>query len=199
MALIEPPIPPAPPEPEEAVLLRAAFAGDAGAWEALLRRCRRTAYLFALQLTGDPDEALDAAQESLLRLFRHRGRFDPARPLRPWLLKIVRNTVADSRRRDAVRRRAAETVLAAGGGRSPEDPHGEAERQETRRMVWEALGELDAAAREILILREYHDLPYREIAEVLGIPVGTVMSRLHAARALMARHLRRRMKGVGHA
>lgn len=193
MALHDLPAPPAPPEGDD--LLQAALSGEPGGWDALLRQCRRPAYLFALQLTGDPDEAMDAAQESLLKFFRHRGRLRSGLPWRPWLYRIVRNTVADARRRERVRRRAAAEVLAVGREAGEEDPHRELERQEARRVVWEALDELEPAAREILVLREYQDLPYREIAGVLGIPVGTVMSRLHAARVALADRVRRRLKG----
>lgn len=174
-------------------LVARARGGDREAREELARRCRRPAYLLALQLLGDPDDALDAAQDSLLRLFDSFGRFDPSRPLRPWLARIVRNRALDLRRR----RRARPTVsldalLDDGLAEAPAaaaGPEERAARRELQRRVWRALQETSAAHREILVLRDYQDLSYQEIAAVLGIPVGTVMSRLHAARRSLRRAL----------
>ena len=168
-------------------LLARAQGGEVEAREELARRHRRVAYLFALQLTGNPDDALDVSQDALLRLFKHLPRLDRARPVRPWLLTVVRNRANDLWRRKKVRR---DEPLAVEVGPDlghqivdpAADPETDASRGQSRRRVWGALQSLSAAHREILVLRDYHDLRYAEIAEVLSIPVGTVMSRLHAAR-----------------
>ena len=129
----------------------------------------------------------------MLRLFATLRRLDPERPLTPWLFSIVRNRVIDLRRRARVARRrdrrASATALGIDGGERPHDPPDaepgpleRSERGELQRLMWSCLGRLDRAHREILVLRDYQDLSYREIAEVLAIPLGTVMSRLHAAR-----------------
>jgi RNA polymerase sigma-70 factor (ECF subfamily) len=174
-------------------LVARARGGDREAREELARRCRGPAYLLALQLLGDPDDALDAAQDSLLRLFDSFARFDPSRPLRPWLARIVRNRALDLRRRRRARPTVSLDALLDDGlpeaptaGAGPEE---RAARRELQRRVWRALQETSAAHREILVLRDYQDLSYQEIAAVLGIPVGTVMSRLHAARRSLRRAL----------
>jgi RNA polymerase sigma-70 factor (ECF subfamily) len=160
--------------------------GDRGAREVLASRVGNSAYVFALQLTGGSETARDIAQDSVLRFFQHLDRFDADRPLEPWLYQIVRNRVRDLSRRNRLRRHESLEAWLEHG--KPEiadptaDPAGEAERHELRQRVWRAILELSATHREIVVLRDYHDLSYCEIAEVLSIPQGTVMSRLHAAR-----------------
>ncbi|MDX1501903.1 MAG: RNA polymerase sigma factor [Thermoanaerobaculia bacterium] len=174
-------------------LVARAREGQDDAREALAAQCRQTAYTFALQLLGDPDDALDVAQESVLRFFLKLRRFDPSRPLRPWLLTIVRNQVRDLWRRRRVRR--ADSLDDQDADLSREvvdptaDPERDASRVELRRRLWRALSALPPKLREILVLRDYHDLSYSEIAGVLEIPAGTVMSRLHRARAELRRQL----------
>jgi RNA polymerase sigma-70 factor (ECF subfamily) len=175
-------------------LVAAARDGHAEARERLAEEHRRAAYLLALQLVRNRDDALDVAQEAMLRFFTTLDRFDVQRPVRPWLLCIVRNCARDLQRRQKVRR--AEPLGdgrdggAAGLDEPPPlevpdhgpDPEALAARAELQRQLWHALGRLSEPHREILVLRDYQDLAYAEIAEVLRIPLGTVMSRLHAAR-----------------
>lgn len=173
------------PRPDRSVA-SSAREGDRAAREELAREIGRSAYLFALQLTGNPDAAQDVAQDSVLSFFRRLDRFDPSRPIEPWLYQIVRNRVRDRVRREKLRQHESLDGWLAVGLRevadSGEDPALEAERNATERKVWEAISRLPDAHREILVLRDFHDLTYRELAEVLSIPQGTVMSRLHAAR-----------------
>ena len=163
-----------------------AQGGQREASNELARRHRKTAYLYALHLLGNPDDALDVAQEVMLQFFTHLSRFDADRPLRPWLMAIVRNKVRDLWRRRRVRPQqpfseldAEFTPLMTDPAPSPEE---NSLRNELQRRLWSALSSLPEEKREILILREYHDLKYAEIAQVLDIPHGTVMSRLHSAR-----------------
>lgn len=173
------------PSPDRA-LLASVRDGDRGAREILARKVGSSAYVFALQLTGGSETARDIAQDSVLRFFQHLDRFDADRPLEPWLYQIVRNRVRDLSRRNRLRHHESLDAWLEDG--RPEtadpaaDPVGEAERRELRQRVWRAMSELSGAHREIIVLRDYHDFSYREIAEVLSIPQGTVMSRLHAAR-----------------
>jgi len=161
-----------------------ARSGVAEAREELARRYRKPAYLLGLQLTGNREDALDVAQDALLRFFATLDRFQEERPVRPYLLRIVRNRVMDLWRRRRIRR--TESLDAGELPRQIADdrpgPEAMTRRAELRRRVWQAVSELAPAKREILVLRDYHDLAYAEIAKVLGIPIGTVMSRLHAAR-----------------
>jgi RNA polymerase sigma-70 factor (ECF subfamily) len=132
-----------------------------------------------------PSLAEDIVQDAMLRAWRA---FDGFRGdnARPWLLAIVRNC-----RRDALaetRRRAQIPLPEAGEGElidSAATPEEAASSSSERRKIDDALAELPEEFREVLILREMEDLGYREIAEVIDVPIGTVMSRLSRARALM--------------
>ena len=170
----------------EPALIRAAQAGEHGALDELVRRHRGSAYALALQLLGDRDDALDVAQEAILRFVTSLARLDPGRPARPWLLQITRNQVRDLWRRQSVR--SAEP-LDPSALHASSDPEQDAERALLRARVWRAIARLDPAKREILVLRDFHDLSYRELALVLAIAPGTVMSRLHAARSQLRQEL----------
>jgi RNA polymerase sigma-70 factor (ECF subfamily) len=178
----------APTALSDSRLLVQAQAGGREARDELARRMRGPAYVLALQLVGNREDALDVAQDALLRLFAHIARVSPDRPLRPWLFAIVRNRARDLWRRRVARpsesldaRPDLSSQLTARSG----DPERQAARRQFARRVWSAIGELSRSHREILVLRDFHDLTYAEIAETLDIPLGTVMSRLHAARSAL--------------
>jgi len=184
----------APPAPAAALVSRAR-RGEADAREELAQKSGDAAYVFALQLTRQPETAKDIAQESVVRFFRALDRFDEGQAVEPWLFSIVRNQVRDHARRETVRRhQSLDAWLEAGGQQAADseavDPAVAAERHELQQRVWRAISELSESHREIVALRDYHDLSYREIAAVLSIPEGTVMSRLHAARENLRQILR---------
>lgn len=166
--------------------LLSAQAGDKTARDAVAHDVGRMAYLFALQLTRDSDAAEDVAQDAVVSFFRRLDRFDTNRPVEPWLYQIVRNRVRDLARRDRLRQHDSLDAWLENAGREVKDgapgPAAEVEEIEARRELWRGISNLLDNHREILLLRDFHDLTYREIAEVLAIPDGTVMSRLHAAR-----------------
>lgn len=179
------------PESEVVVL---AQQGDLDAKELLAVRYRTPAFRLAMQLLGRPEEAKDVAQDSMLRFFSSLGRFEAERPVLPWLFRIVHNRVRDLERQR--RRRRVESLdgylektglepVSAGPG-----PDKQLHRFQLQQKIWRCLGQLSAKHREILVLRDYQDLSYLEIASVLGIPKGTVMSRLHAARCSLRRRFR---------
>ena len=181
-------------------LIVEAQAGGRAALDELAHRMRGPAYVLALQLVGNRDDALDIAQDAMLRLFKHLGRVAPERPVRPWLFAIVRNRARDLWRNRAARPSEsldARPDLAAHLAATAGDPEQQSARREESRRIWTAIGALSAAHRVILVLRDFHDLAYAEIADVLGIPVGTVMSRLHAARGALRAGLE--AEGVRHA
>ncbi|MCK4411952.1 MAG: sigma-70 family RNA polymerase sigma factor [Candidatus Eisenbacteria sp.] len=189
------------PAPEPAAAGRAAIdetalivrcqAGDRAAFEPIVTHHMRRAAAFALAWTGNAEDALDLSQEAFVRAFRAISRFDPARPFYPWFYRILRNLCWNHLGRAA---RLHEVPLRDDFDRADARPRPDAqlERQELRASVWEALRKLKPNDREILILREFQGLTYAEIAAVLGIPQGTVMSRLHQAR----RRLRERLQPV---
>lgn len=166
-------------------LVLQARAGSHDAREELARRIRRPAYLLALHIVGNPEDALDIAQDAMLRFFHTLDRFQPDKAIRPWLFTIVRNGARDFWRRRAARPSESldlrPTLASELVDRAP-DPEQQAIRLEHARQIWRAVEALSEHHREIIILRDFHDLSYAQVADVLQIPPGTVMSRLHAAR-----------------
>jgi RNA polymerase sigma-70 factor, ECF subfamily len=148
------------------------------------------AYGFARYLTRDPVQAQDLAQEAVLRALRYFHAFR-GEEARPWLMRIVRNTWSDFRTRKGVNDQPLDVVedRAAEGP----DPEESAVASDRRRHVAAALAALPADTREILVLREIEDLSYKQIASVLDLPVGTIMSRLARAREKLAVELRGRL------
>ena len=171
--------------PPERELVRLARAGDARAFEELVRPHWETAVRLAYLITGSRSDAEDVAQEALVKAWRALGRFRSSRPLRPWLLRIVANE-ARNRRRASGRRvrlelRAAVEQLSGGAAPSPETIAVAAD--ESRRVLAE-LDELPEQARLVLGCRYLLDLSEAETAAALGIRPGTVKSR--TSRALEA-------------
>lgn len=195
------PVTAAVPSPAEAQVVVLAQRGEEAALDELARSCRQQAYVFALQLLGNPDDALDVAQDAMVRFFRSLARFDPARPVRPWLLRIVRNLVRDRGRRLRVRRTESlepdEGVLRFEPRDQSPDPEALAARRQLQALVWQCLQELPPGHREVLVMRDYQDMPYAEIAAALKVPKGTVMSRLHRARRQLHDMVRQRQRRTG--
>ncbi len=178
---------------ERALVLRAR-SGDRGAFGELVNRHMQRAYYIALGLTGSHDDALDLSQEAFARAFRARASLDPDRPFYAWLYQIVRRLCFNFLRDRSTRRRRLDEAapwltLEASTRASQSDPARNAERAELRARVQAAIEQLPEREREVLVLKEFEGLRYREIAELLGIPIGTVMSRLYYARRRLAEHL----------
>jgi len=155
--------------------------GDRAAFEPIVLRYMRRAAAFALGWTGNRDDALDLSQEAFARSYKAIRRFDPDRPFYPWFHRILKNLCINhiGRARNRHEVPLEETYPARSANPSPLEF---TEGEERKRMVWEGICQLNELEREILILREFQDYSYSEIARVLDIPKGTVMSRLHNAR-----------------
>lgn len=170
-------------------LLAAYQQGDPGAFESLLRRHRAPLFTFLLRMLGDRERAEDLAQETFLRIVKgaqaweHRARFQT------WLFTIARNLCVDLSRRDRFRR--ADSIDAEGPDGGPPmvesvpgreiDPARGAESARLRPLLQRALLALPAEQREVFVLREQAGLPFREIAEMVGVNENTVKSRMRYA------------------
>jgi RNA polymerase sigma-70 factor (ECF subfamily) len=173
--------------------------GDLRAFDALFRMLRGRAFHIAYSMVGSREDAMDLAQETFMRVFKARESFDTSKPFLPWFHRILRNTCFSFLRKGRrVRERSLHQVNSEGDPIDFEivatnlDPSLEASQTETEQLYWNAMQQLSARDREILTLRHQEDLSYKEIAEALDIPDGTVMSRLF--------HARRRMRdGLGSA
>jgi RNA polymerase sigma-70 factor, ECF subfamily len=165
--------------PDEVALLVRARRQDGAAWEALVYRYQEHAFRLAYLLLGDGAEAEDVAQEAFVRAYLKLGRFDETRPFRPWLLSITANLARNRRRAIgrywAALRRFVHAEPDAGASQPPLEARAEAE------ALWQAVRRLRPVAQEVIYLRYFLELSEVETAETVGVPAGTVKSRLHRA------------------
>ena len=176
--------------PDE-TLVDLAREGDRPAREELFRRHFDVAYRVAYRLLGHEQDALDAVQDGFLKAVVHLGDFDGRSGFRTWLLRIVTNAALDAGRR---RRRRPALRLADVEGDEAEvatqdDPALRLRRDDLRRILTAALDRLSPAIRTTFVLFAEADLSYKEIADCQGLPIGTVMSRLHYARQKLQSYL----------
>ena len=171
----------------EMELVRKCRSGDVRFFEPLVKAYEGPGLRVATGMLGDGDEARDALQEAFVKAFRSLAHFDTRRAFGPWFYQILRNQCRDmirsrgSRGRHEVRDEGLE-LLATDSELGPERAR---ERSAARELLWRGLDEVGDDHREILVLKELQGFKYPEIAEILGIPEGTVASRLyHARRAL---------------
>lgn len=174
--------------------------GDRDAFCPIVQAYRKSAYFTALGLVGNREEAYDLSQEAFVRAFRAIARFDLSRDFAPWFFRILRNLCSTSLSRRKVRRTESLDDLRE-IGREPVagsrfSPDLLVERNEAAEIIWGGLAELDEKSREVIVLKDLQDHSYKEIAEILEIPIGTVMSRLYHARQKLKEKLLR--KGAHH-
>lgn len=175
-------------------LVLRARSGDREAFGALITRYMRRAYYAALGLVGSHEDAQDLSQEAFARAYRNHVSLDPEKSFYGLVYQILRrlcfNHLRDTKTR-ALRLEEQASWLAdeAGYRFAGADPTRQVELNELRSRLSAAIVALSDKEREALVLKEFDGLRYREIGELLGIPIGTVMSRLYAARKSLAKSL----------
>lgn len=183
--------PVASPLTDEEILLRYRRTGNRELFAQLVQRYERELYNYLRRYLGNAETAEDAFQATFLQVHLKREQFEEGRRFRPWLYTIATNQAIDAQRRNKRHR-----MVSLDGGQSGDadvarlvdllvsdapDPLAEASREERGLWVQAALDELPDPMRAVVELVYYQGLKYREAAEVLAIPVGTVKSRLHSA------------------
>ena len=171
-------------------LVRTAVSGRESAFEELVRRYQRPIASYVYRMVGDYDAALDLTQEVFIKVYNSLSRYRSEFKFSTWIYKIAHNTAIDHLRRHTVR---DQIMTADGDGPRSEiaiesrrlTPEQESEREERRSEIESVVQSLPAAYRELIVLRHSHDLSYDEIAEVTGLPLGTVKNRLFRAREAM--------------
>jgi RNA polymerase sigma-70 factor (ECF subfamily) len=187
------------PAPGDQELLARFAAGERQALEELFRRYRLIAYRVAYRLLGHEADALDAVQEGFVKALTHLHGFQGRSAFKTWLLRVVSNSALDLGRQRGRRETLSLDV--------PQSPDGESlqplvednqalglERADLRRLLDEALATLPVAQRQTFVLHAEAQLSYREVAEVMGISIGTVMSRLYYARLKLRAYLAQRIE-----
>jgi len=165
----------------ETVLLERCQTGDQDAFGPIVKKYAGRASGTACLLLGCPHEAGDASQEAFVRAWRNIKRFDTRSPFYPWYSAILRN-VCKSRLRRRTRRRTVALTEGHRDSSSDSDPVLLAERNERKDRIWHAVMRLSDPFREIILMKHFQEMSYKEIAAALDIPIGTVMSRLYSAR-----------------
>ncbi|MFQ5771318.1 MAG: RNA polymerase sigma factor, partial [bacterium] len=168
--------------------------GEKQAYGELVKKYMKRAYFIALGLIGSHEAALDLSQEAFVRAYRAINKLDADRKFYTWYYQILKNLCFNFLRDRARHARSftevGETVLKTVPD-STQDVSLRVEQEELKEVVWKALNSLKAHEKEIIILKDFQELAYKEIAELLNCPIGTVMSRLYNARkALKAKLLR---------
>jgi RNA polymerase sigma-70 factor (ECF subfamily) len=184
------------------IVVQRCLDGDSGAWTELVKFHHRRIYALCYRFTGSAHDAEDLTQDVFIKVYGNLASFDLARgSFQTWITTLARNLLVDHFRRSKQQR--ATDSMDAGWEESDELPladrlaasgptqHDRAAQKEIARMVQEALTKISPELREAVILRDLQDMDYKEIAQVLRIPEGTVKSRISRGRAELARLLER--------
>ena len=160
------------------------LSGDADAYADLVERYGGRVYNVALRITHDPDAARDCAQDAFIRAYRALHQYDPAYSFGPWIFRITTNASLNF-----VQRGRGHEITVEELPEDPEPPESGPEltavRKEDLQEVLDAMAELPPAYRAALTLRHMQQLSYQEVADTLGIPLGTVKTHLHRARKML--------------
>src|SRR2546425_12066289 len=178
-------------------LVQSALAGREAGFEELVRRYQRPIAAYIYRMVSDYDAALDLTQEVFIKVYNSLSRYRSEFKFSTWIYKIAHNAAIDFLRRHAVREQALTSGV---DGECREiaiesrrlTPEQESEREERRSEIESVVRLLPSAYRELIVLRHSHDLSYDEIAEVTGLPLGTVKNRLFRAREAMREEFMRR-------
>ncbi len=173
---------------EEALLIERSREGDQDAFRQLVERYQGAVHNLAYRMLGDPNDAEDAAQEIFMRIYRQLGRYDPSRKFSTWTLAIATNYCIDQLRRRRMQLVPLENIIPWARSREV-GPEGEAITQEARDDVQRLIMRLPEKYRAPLVLRYFEELSCAEIAEVLGMPEGTVKTQIHRARKALGKAL----------
>jgi RNA polymerase sigma-70 factor (ECF subfamily) len=186
-----------------AALAARCLAGDAHAWEDLVHSQQRRVYGICYRFTGSQSDAEDLTQDAFLKIYRNLANFDPARgSFVTWMTTLTRNLLVDNFRRsrmdrvsDSLDEPLGDTEDGPTGAERLADTRPSQEKHaaglELRAQIQAALAQVSPDLREAVILRDLEDMDYKDIADVLGIPQGTVKSRISRGRAELAKLLQR--------
>ncbi len=185
-------------KPTDAELLDRFGEGDETAFRELVSRYKNSLYIFLRRFLTQHDLIDDVFQETFLQLFSSRESFDRTRPLRPWLF-----TIAANKAKDALRKRQRKGAISLGAIAEAQEmtfddvlntiisdnkvPYDDLEREETATRVRAIIAIMPENLREILILAYFNKFSYKQMAQMLSIPIGTVKSRLHTAVGFFAK------------
>jgi len=185
-----------PADSPEAIetLIQRCLRGDQTAWDALVRMYRRKVFNVAYKFVGRHEEAEDLTQEIFLKIFKALDTFDRRADFQTWLISVSRNLCIDHyrsvRQERATIDRAVDASELAPASSDP-GPMAVLEQRDRLTLLRDALAALPDAHRTAVLMRDIQELSYQEIADRLGLPEGTVKSRINRGRAELARQIRK--------
>jgi RNA polymerase sigma-70 factor (ECF subfamily) len=175
-------------------LIEECLSGNQAAWETIVRQHRRKVFNLAYKFVGKHDEAEDLTQDIFLKIFRALGTFDRRANFQTWIISISRNLCIDHYRSVRKERETIAREVDA-GTLSPTSkevgPLKALEHRDLRELLRRALENLPTTLRTAVVMRDLQELSYQEIADALGLPEGTVKSRINRGRLELARQVRR--------
>src|SRR6476469_4676318 len=175
-------------------LIEQCLTGDQVAWEMIVRQHWRKVFNVAYKFVGTHDEAEDLTQDIFLKIFKALATFDRRANFQTWIISISRNLCIDHYRsvrkeRQTIARDVDSTELQP--ATTERGPYAQAEHQDLRAQLRQALETLPMTLRTAVVLRDLQELSYQEIADRLGLPEGTVKSRINRGRIELAHQLKR--------
>ena len=192
-------------KPTDAELLARYAKGDESAFRDLVNRYKNGLYAFLHRFIGQQALIDDVFQETFIQLFNSMASFDTSRPLRPWLF-----TIAANKAKDALRKQQRTAAISIGTMANPDEmsfgdvlnsltsdkelPYDQLIDEEAAAKVREIIANMPENLREILILSYFHKFSYKQMTEILSIPIGTVKSRLHSAVGRFAKDFKASVK-----
>ncbi len=191
-----------------ALLVRRCVAGDAAAWEEIVQRFNRRIYNICYRFAGGGEDAEDLTQEVFIKIYRTLASFDSEKAsFNTWVTTVTRNLLVDHFRKtknDRITDSMDAPMGEEGEGQALSEkiedkgltPDQHVQKQQTQRVVQDALQKLSPELREAVILRDLQDMDYRDIAQALKVPEGTVKSRINRGRTELARLLQRTYRQV---
>lgn len=160
--------------PSEAEIIERVQSGDKEAYHFIVTRYMQRAYYIALGFVHNPQDALDISQEAFIKAFRKIKKFDSNRPFFPWFYQLIKNLCLDylkgSQRREEVPLNGVRILKT------------EKDDREMKEVLWKGIEDLSLEQKEVILLRYFQKYSYREIADILEKPMGTVMSSLYNAK-----------------
>jgi RNA polymerase sigma-70 factor, ECF subfamily len=172
-------------------IIRDCLDGKEGAWKMLVDLYSKKVFNMAFQFTGSYQESEDLTQDIFVKLYRSLDKFELGKNFTAWLLTLAKNYLIDEYRRTKWEKKSRddfEDHLPTLAGR--DDPESGLAEEETRSLLWSGLNRLPADIRLAVILKELQGKKYEEVAEITGVPVGTVKSRVNRGRLQLAQLLK---------
>lgn len=177
-------------ENDDEKLILLSQKGKIRAFETLVNRYKKNAYFIALGLVGNSDDALDLSQEAFVRVYRSLNKYNGTSKFFPWFYTILTNLCKTHLKKRDVRRRYLNNELVREEFTRSQESESESDKNALKEKLLEEIEKLPYKFKEIIVLKHFRGFSYKEISETLGIPVGSVMSRLFYARKKLKENLK---------